>query len=235
MYESTNTKSEHLYHKKIAADPRGRWYTPGLVNYEVEMDIQAVVFDADGVLLETAFFSDELERAYGLPKSATLPFFEGALEECILGRADLKQELEPFLATWQWPGSAQDFIDRWFAFADRVDPGLVETITRLRRRGLRCYLATNQEPYRIAYMRERMGFDEIFDEIFFAAALGCKKTDARFYQQVMQATHLAGEQIVFWDDSLDNIKVACEQGWHAEHYRSFAEFEQTFAGYLERG
>lgn len=198
------------------------------------MDLRAVIFDADGVLLTSGFFSDELARTYGLPKSATLPFFTGALEECLVGRADLKQTLAPFLIQWSWPGSAEDFIERWFSHGNSVDPRLVAAIAGLRQRGLRCYLATNQEHYRVAYMREQMGFGEIFDGIFFSGKLGCKKTDARFYQEVMRAIELSGAEILFWDDTLDNIVAAREQGWNAEHYRSFAEFEQTLAAYLQR-
>jgi putative hydrolase of the HAD superfamily len=197
------------------------------------MTIQAVIFDADGVLLETAYFSDELERSYGLPRSATLDFFTVALEACLLGRADLKQTLAPFLAGWNWAASTEDFLDRWFAHGDRVDRRLVAAIGELRRRGLRCCLATNQEHYRVAYMRQVMGFDQLFDEIFFSAAIGCKKTDAAFYRHVMQKLKLSGSQILFWDDTPANVAAARSQGWHAEHYRSFEEFQPMLAAYLE--
>ncbi|HEY0737733.1 MAG TPA: HAD-IA family hydrolase [Herpetosiphonaceae bacterium] len=197
------------------------------------MDLKAVIFDADGVLLTSGFFSEELERSYGLPTSATLPFFTGALEACLVGRADLKQTLAPFLVQWSWPGSDEDFIERWFSHGASVDPRLVETIAGLRQRGLRCYLATNQESYRIAYMREKMGFDQIFDGIFYSGGLGCKKTDARFYHEVMRATELTGAEILFWDDTFDNIVAARAQGWNAEHYRSFEEFAPILATYLQ--
>ncbi|MBV9791451.1 MAG: HAD-IA family hydrolase [Chloroflexi bacterium] len=197
------------------------------------MDVKAVIFDADGVLLTSGFFSEELERSYGLPTSATLPFFTSALEPCLVGQADLKQELAPFLKQWSWPGSVDDFIERWFSHGASVDPRIVATIAELRRRGLRCYLATNQEPYRMAYIREQMGFEQIFDDFFFSGGIGCKKTDSRFYQVVMQATDLRGAEILFWDDTFENIVAAREQGWHAEHYRSFEEFEQTLATYLQ--
>lgn len=197
------------------------------------MDLKAVIFDADGVLLTSGFFSEELERSYGLPTSATLPFFTGPLEECLVGRADLKQTLAPFLEQWHWPGSAEDFIERWFSHGASVDARLVETIVGLRQRDLRCYLATNQEAYRIAYMREQMGFDQLFDGIFYSGGLGCKKTDARFYQAVMRATELSGAEILFWDDTFENIVAARAQGWNAEHYRSFEEFQPTLATYLQ--
>jgi putative hydrolase of the HAD superfamily len=197
------------------------------------MDLKAVIFDADGVLLTSGFFSEELERSYGLPTSATLPFFTGALEECLVGRADMKQVLAPFLAQWNWPGSTEDFMERWFSHGAGVDLRLGETIAGLRQRGLRCYLATNQESYRIAYMREQMGFDQLFDGIFYSGGLGCKKTDARFYHAVMRATELTGAEILFWDDTFENIVAARAQGWNAEHYRSFEEFEPTLATYLQ--
>jgi putative hydrolase of the HAD superfamily len=197
------------------------------------MPIHAVIFDADGVVLEGALFSKELERSYGLPTSASLDFFNGALEDCLLGRADLKQTLEPFLAQWRWPSSTDQFLERWFAHGDRVDRRLVATIAELRQRGIRCCLATNQEQYRIAYMRQRMGFDQIFDAIFFSAAIGCKKSDAAFYHSVTRTLGLSGAEILFWDDTPGNIQVARSQGWHAEQYRSFEQFQQMLPTYLE--
>jgi putative hydrolase of the HAD superfamily len=199
------------------------------------MKIQAVVFDADGVVLAITRFSDYLEREYNLPQTETLKFFDGALEACLLGRADLKQTLAPFLVAWRWPGSVEDFIERWFSYANVVDKRVLEVIAGLRQRGLGCYLATNQEHERIRYMQTTMGFATIFDAIFFAAAIGCKKTDTAFYDHVTQRLGLKPEEILFWDDAPDNIATARSYGWHAEHYQDFADFTRRLSAYVEYG
>ena len=108
---------------------------------------------------------------------------------------------------------------------------MVAVIRSLRSDGLPCYLATNQEHYRVEYMRAHMGFADLFDGLFYSAAIGCKKPDARFYEHIQQALGLPGEAILFWDDALANVEAARACGWHAEHYTGFEELRRRMCAY----
>jgi putative hydrolase of the HAD superfamily len=194
--------------------------------------IQALLFDADGVVIHPWRFAEYLAREHGLTFDHTRDFFQGIFLECLVGRADLKTAIAPFLARWGWPDTVDAFLQRWFIEEDAPDRRMLAAIADLRRRGLPCYLATNQEHYRLAYMREQMGFGQIFDGIFASADIGAMKHDRAFYTTVTAALSLPADVILFWDDSAGNVAVARAYGWHAEQYIDFDAFQLTIQHYL---
>lgn len=190
------------------------------------MSIQAVVFDADGVLVFPDRFAEHLTREHQITRDATQAFWQGKFSDCILGKADLGAVLPPYLKEWGWQGSAEEFMQLWFSVEDAVDRRVLESVEALRQAGFVCCLASNQEPHRAKYMQEVMGFSAHFDHLFFSGLLGVKKPDARFYETIETALGLSGEQIAFWDDSPSHVETAKQRGWRAEVYTSYEDFER---------
>ena len=106
--------------------------------------IKVILFDVDGVLVNGYSFSGRLARDYGITQEATVSFFKGRFGECLVGKADLKEEIEGYLPKWGWQGSVDDFLNEWFATEQSIDETLVDAIQWLRQRGIRCYLVHNQ-------------------------------------------------------------------------------------------
>ena len=197
------------------------------------MSIQAVVFDADGVLVFPDRFAEHLTREHKITKEATRAFFEGKFHDCLLGQADLGAALAPYLKEWGWQGSPEEFMQLWFSVEDAVDTRVLETAKALRDAGFVCCLASNQEPHRAEYMREVMGFSAHFDHLFFSGLLGTKKPDTKFYEAIETALGLSGEQIAFWDDSPAHIDTAKRRGWQAERYTDYEEFRRQAQKLME--
>ena len=64
--------------------------------------IKALLFDADGVLVNGEMFSNHLLRDHGLDSEVTAPFFKGPFTDCVIGKADLKAVIAPYLQQWGW-------------------------------------------------------------------------------------------------------------------------------------
>lgn len=192
------------------------------------MAVQALIFDVDGVLVEPWGFANTLQREVPQILAQTPEFFRGVFGDCLIGKADLRAELPPFLAKWDWPHSLDDFMQAWFEAEREVDARLVDAIELARVQGIRCYVATNQERYRVEYMRGQMRFDALFDEIYSSARLGVKKPAAAFFQAVTADLGVPVEQIMFWDDSQANVDAARGQGWQAELYTGYEVFCEQF-------
>lgn len=91
--------------------------------------IQAVLFDADGVVINPMLrFARLLESEYGITPATTRGFFGGIFHECLVGRAELGEVLPPFLEAWGWPGSTGEFIGLWLAADDHPDRALLTAI-----------------------------------------------------------------------------------------------------------
>jgi putative hydrolase of the HAD superfamily len=63
----------------------------------------------------------------------------------LIGKADLKEVVRPFLKEWGWEKSVEDFLDYWFKSEHKIDEELVDYIQELRKKGVNCYLVTNQK------------------------------------------------------------------------------------------
>jgi putative hydrolase of the HAD superfamily len=196
--------------------------------------IKAVIFDADGVLINGEMFSVQLARDCGITTEQTLPFFTGTFKDCIVGKADLKEVLIPYLHKWGWNKSVDDFIDYWHRSEHNIDSELINYIQILRKNGIICCLGTNQTKFRFNYMLKEMGFEKSFDKVYVSAHIGYKKPNREFYEHILyDLKDIKKEEVVFWDDTLENVEGARQFGIHAEVYTSFDNFSIRMQKYLE--
>ena len=198
------------------------------------MSIQAVIFDADGVLVCPKRLTEHLTREYRITQEATHALLQNKFDDCLLGKANLAAVLPPYLSEWGWPGSVEEFMQLWFTVEDAVDTRIMDTVKALREGGFICVLATNQERHRAEDMRTAMGFSAQFDALFFSYEMGVKKPDERFYEVVESALGLTGNQIAFWDDTPSHVDAAKRRGWSAELYTDYETFQRQTAQLLEK-
>lgn len=195
--------------------------------------IKAICFDADGVVVNPQKqFSRYLESEHGITPQMTGAFFRGEFNDCLLGRAELGEVLPPYLRAWNWNGSVEGFIATWLQRDHVIDYRLVDAIQRLRQNGVVCCLATSQERNRADYMRSVMGFQDAFDRLFISCEVGSQKPEFAFYQHIEEDLRLEKDSILFWDDLEINVMAARENGWFAEVYTGFEDFEKNLQLYL---
>lgn len=193
--------------------------------------IKAILFDADGMVVQGPRFSEVLEKQYNITPDKTEPFFSGEFQMAQIGRAELRQVLIPYLERWGWNGTVDELIKVWFEGA-KPDQQMIQKIGELRGQGIKCYLATNQEKMRTAYLQDQLGLGQIFDKIFVSAHIGHKKPLVEFFEYI--AEHLEGikkEEVLFWDDKQGNIEAAHAFGFQAEQFTNFEDFNKKLETY----
>src|SRR5262249_9357064 len=98
------------------------------------------------------------------------------------------------------------------------------------RTGGRCFAASNQEHYRVAYLRDQVGLGTHFDEIVYSAELGVLKPDRVFYTAAQARMGVAAAQsIPFVHDRAANVDGARMCGWRAMLYRGLESLSQALA------
>lgn len=194
------------------------------------MKTKCILFDADGVVINTDVFSVQYQKQFGVSNDEMLPFFKGIFQECLVGKADLKEAVLPYLADWKWNGTVDEFLEYWFRAEHHIDKRILKLIKTLKSKDIKCYLATKQEKYRTEYMRSKMGFDDIFDHIFSSADLGHKKPEREFYKSVFEWIKkndgFEKEELFFVDDSKENVDSAIDYGIDSWLYTDFDDFEK---------
>ncbi|MDE2030930.1 MAG: HAD-IA family hydrolase [Patescibacteria group bacterium] len=194
--------------------------------------IKVLIFDADGVLINGEMFSKILAKEYGISTEITEPFFDGPFSECLVGNIDLKEAISPYLEGWGWKTGVDSFLDYWFSAEHSIDQDLIAYIQECRKRGIKCYVATNQEKHRAEYMLDKLGFVNNFDKLYASAHLGHKKPSLDFYEKLVNDLDgINKEEILFWDDSPKNITAARQFGINAELYTTFEDFNKRMKIY----
>lgn len=191
--------------------------------------IKAILFDNDGVVIHSPMFSHQYEKEFGYPAEKMLAFFKGPFTKCLVGASDLKEEVTPYVKEWGWTGSVDEFLAFWFQAENHPDTSLVDYIRSLRQQGIPCYLATNQEKYRTAFLRNEMDFKNIFDKVYSSTELGHKKPSPEFFEAIIadisKAQPIDPGEILFCDDTLENIEAAKKLGFQTYHYGNLVELK----------
>ena len=166
------------------------------------------MFDADGVVIQSQMFSYKYAREFNINISELDNFFKTDFQECLVGKSDLKIAVKPWLKKWNWLKSVDELLDYWFRAEDILNFDLIENIKELRKNKIKCVLATNQEKYRLEYMKKEMDFGTTFDKIYSSSLIGFKKPDIEFYRYILDDLNENPSNIIFYDDSQENVESA---------------------------
>ncbi|NKB71324.1 MAG: HAD-IA family hydrolase [Candidatus Latescibacteria bacterium] len=177
------------------------------------MTIEAVLFDADGVVQrQRAGWSQLLGGLIG-PEADIEAFCRdifAAEAPSLVGERDFTLALEGVLHKWKCTVPVSQALQVWEAIV--VDEGVVAQIKTLRARGTYCGLATNQQAYRAAFMGQQMGYTTLFDRSFYSCELGYRKPAPGYFRAVLQGLPFPPGQVLFIDDSPANVEAACTAG-----------------------
>ena len=198
----------------------------------------AILFDADGVLQATDekwFYAmtaligiddeKQVERFFGDIMAAELP--------SLAGETPFEGALGEVLARWKVSEPAAEVL-RLRHHVD-VDQEVVAAVHELRADGVRCALATNQHPERAAYMRDNLGYDEVFDDLFYSCDLGVAKPNPDFFATAVRRLGTDPGRTLLVDDNRANVAGAKEAGLMAELFAidgGRAELDRILGAYV---
>lgn len=186
--------------------------------------MRAFVFDADGVLtIPQELFSQVYAKRYGLPIEPFEQFFKEQFPAALIGKADLKELIANNRDVWPH-GTPDEIIKDWCEGEDLRNSQTIAVVEELKRRGERCYLATNQEKYRGDYMKDVM-FHGLFDAYFVSGEMGFMKPEAAFFELVLQKIQrdvpgIQPQDVIFFDDTPGHVEGARQLGIDARLYEN---------------
>ena len=190
--------------------------------------IRAALFDVDGLIVvgRTRYFSEVFAESSGVPLEEVQKFFKGNFSDCVFGKRDLKEEIAPYLSLWGWKGTTEEYLEYWFKSESTKDKAVLDIVAALRAKGIKCYIATRQEKYRMKYLLEEVGLAAHFDGVFVTCEIGFDKWQPEFFQNVLRTLNVAPEEILFFDDKQVNVDTARTLGIDAHFYTDISVLQR---------
>ena len=185
---------------------------------------RCLMLDVDGVVVngrpeDGQPWSTDLERDLGVnPGRLQAIFFGPHWTDIVTGKMHLFDVLEACLPELSRSLSAQAFIDYWFEKDSGVDEAVLAACDKLRGRGMRIFLATNQEHMRANYLMDRLGLREHVDGIVYSAQIAARKPQRAFFDAAAKRSGSTPENLLLVDDTRANVEAALEVGWRAVHW-----------------
>jgi HAD superfamily hydrolase (TIGR01509 family) len=188
----------------------------------MESSIRVVCFDLGGVLVKLA---SGWEAACKLGGVKTLPNL-GAWERQHALMVELERGRMAEEVYFERMGqcdlgiSADELKCVFDAWLQGAYPGAAELIAEIKERGVitACLSNTNPRHWRqvIEEVPEYMEIMRRLDYRFASQEIGFAKPDERIYLHAQEQMKVTAEEILFFDDRLENVEGARAVGWHAE-------------------
>lgn len=200
--------------------------------------MQYILFDVDGVLINgyharpelCVCWDENLTADFGIDrKRFTDEFIFGPFKEVIIGKKDMKEALAAALPLLGCDADPQVFADYWLEKDSNINHALLHKAKVLKASGqVRLFIATNQAHDRAHYLMDKLGFGEVFEDIFYSAHVGTTKPERAYFQYVSDALRLpANPKPIFFDDRPSVVSAAREFGWDAFEFIDVTSLDQS--------
>lgn len=191
--------------------------------------IKAITFDLDGV-----YFPDG--KAKFIKKLGELGVSEDEAKRVFLKSDQMNEQYKNGKMTdneyWSWAAqewkldkSPQELIDILIN-SYSVDDKVVATVKKVRAKGYKTLVCTNNFPARIGGLQKRFHFLNNFDAAVSSHEVGVNKPDKKIFEELVMRSGVKPEEIVFADDNPVNLSGAKDLGITTFLYENFDQFIQ---------
>jgi putative hydrolase of the HAD superfamily len=103
------------------------------------------------------------------------------------------------------------------------NPKMIEIITLIKAKGYRIICGTNVEPPHRKYHESKKDY-AIFDRTYTSDKLHLIKPNPDFFRMILKEETIKQENILFIDDTIENIEIAAELGFNTYHFKDSDDF-----------
>lgn len=192
--------------------------------------IKVILFDCDGPIIKREKYFSQRLKDLGKPlnKELVKVFFKHEFLDIEKGKGDLKQSLGNKIESWGFTGSVKELMDFWFEGEAEIDQQMKNYIIKLRQKGVKCYLATNNEKYRTEYLANMVGLKNFLDGIFSSCYLGYLKPQIEYWAELHKSlSGIPKNEILMLDNMQTAVDSARAFGFKGEFYENFEAFEKV--------
>jgi putative hydrolase of the HAD superfamily len=177
--------------------------------------IEVIFFDADGVIqYSPEEWSSAFSRALAFDNIDQVQKFTAdvfAAETACLTRIDgFDAALDTVLLAWDRIQQKSFVIETMLCIEPYLE--IQQMIKAVRTRGVRCYVASNQQMQRAQFMSTQLGYASMFDGELYSCTLGAAKPAELYFELALKAIGANANSTLFIDDRPENVASARRVG-----------------------
>lgn len=175
--------------------------------------IKAVIFDLNGVFIQSPYLSKRIEEEYGISEKEFLPVLKEIMDKVRKPDAgDAFNYWKPYLKKWGISLTKEQLFSFWFE-AEKEVPEMIELAKELKKKGIMVFILSNNFVERADYYRKKFPFlEKIFNKVYYSWQTSFIKPNPEAFRKLLTDNNLKAEECIYFDDSEENIKVAEELG-----------------------
>jgi HAD superfamily hydrolase (TIGR01509 family) len=174
---------------------------------------KAIIFDLNGVFIQSPYLSDRFKEKFGVSTEDFLPALKEIMSKIRKPNAgDAFNYWKPYLEKWGVNLTKEQFFDFWFE-AEKEVPDMIKLAKELKGKGLKLFILSNNFIERANYYKHNFPFlEKLFDKVYYSWQTGFVKPDPEAFKKLLTDNNLKSEECLYFDNSEENIEVANNLG-----------------------
>ncbi len=111
-----------------------------------------------------------------------------------------------------------------------IDPEMKNLVSKLGKKH-KTVVVTNDNSKVFGHIHDIFGTRKLFDTTFVSSDVGYRKPDPRFYKKVLNSLNAKPRDVIYIDDSYDNVRSAKKLGIKSIHFTSKGKLITDLAKY----
>jgi epoxide hydrolase-like predicted phosphatase len=189
--------------------------------------IKAITFDLDGVyfingkenfiksLVSLGVAEDEARRVFFKSDEMNKKYKRGLIGD--------EEYWSWAISEWKLNLSVEE-IKELLIKGYEVNDRVVEVVKKVREKGFKACICTNNFPARIEGLQKRFGFLKNFDVVVLSYEVKATKPNPKIFEELIKQSEVKPEEIFVTDDGEANIEAAKALGIKAFFYKDFDKF-----------
>jgi HAD superfamily hydrolase (TIGR01509 family) len=194
--------------------------------------IKAVIFDLNGIFIQSPKISDRFEKDFNIPTSVFLPKLFTIMDATRQPNAGSAFTYwKPALEEWNVKLSESEFWDYWFK-SEVQSEAMIAFAKTLRQKGIKVFILSNNFKERAEYYGHYPWIHEAVDKVYFSWQTGFVKPDIKAWRMVLTENNLMPEECIYFDDQQKNLDASESVGIKAFMFTNEVELEREVNQYL---
>jgi HAD superfamily hydrolase (TIGR01509 family) len=170
--------------------------------------IKAIIFDLNGIFIQSPKLSERFEKDFSIPISTFLPKLSEIMDKVRQPDAGPAFSYwEPVLKEWGIELSEKEFWDYWFK-AETVSETMVNFAKDFRSKDIKVFILSNNFKERADYYGHYPWVHEAVDKVYFSWQTGYIKPDTRAWSSILEENNIQASECLYFDDQEKNVKAA---------------------------